>query len=121
MTNAHSLQGLVKVKFKREKTLTLYYQSGIVKHYKMQQSADCVQCISRFMQEQGITGVASGSRNIKTAEERLRQMDEIEHLEPTPEIVQLFMDALRESTERCVGNSAGAGCAVCFPSNTPRC
>lgn len=100
VTNAHSLQALAKIKFKRDKTLTLYYQSGIVRHYKMAQSAECVQCISKFMQQQGITGTVSGSRNLKTAEERLRQMDELEDLEPTEQIVQLFMDALRETTER---------------------
>lgn len=49
---------------------------------------------------QHLPGTVSGSRNIKTAEERLRQMDELEDLEPTEQIVQLFMDALRETTER---------------------
>lgn len=107
--DCHQLEGLVSIKFSREKygTIFIKFKSGSALEYKVKDAGLCADYIKKTMTALGMKGNITKSKPmqayVKTAEELLKITNELElkfAIDPSIALIQELMETLREAVER---------------------
>lgn len=108
--DCHSIESLVKVKFKRGSIIAFHFKSNNVKRYNMFDCVECVSTIKSIMSQSGVSATHSSQKhslNVANAQnllEKVRSLEEQFSVNPSHSLVTELMDHLREAVE-CFGEA----------------